>query len=244
MKNYATTGFLSTYGRTITFTISLDKPVINAFVSFSKMDVEIRKHDSTELIVDEDIMINDNYTVITQVKSLGIEVTLTQASMFTEADNIPLSVYIKEANAEFYNNFDEEETYNVTYVSALSMYVKSLKSNKNGTHMLPTDFDASLTHCYYDNNGTLILDTEKQSDVEQSDADHKTIIVLKKQLADTDYMIIRTFEEVLSGINNGTITTFTDMVNVLSPFASDYRDDIIEREDWRDEIESLENTNS
>lgn len=99
MRNYATTGFLTNSRRTIQFTISLDKPVINAEIEFSKLDIQVRQYNG-DMLIDGDV-IDSDYTVIAETKPLGIFITITQPEVFGGVNDMPVSVYIVEANGVF-----------------------------------------------------------------------------------------------------------------------------------------------
>ena len=99
MRNYSTTGFLTDSRKTICFTISLDKPIVAEEIFFSDMYLQVRSIDG-DLLIDEDVISGD-CSVITQIKKPGVFVTITRSEGFNAIDNIPLSVYVQEANGVF-----------------------------------------------------------------------------------------------------------------------------------------------
>ena len=101
MRDFATTGFLSNAKRSITFSIPLDKPAIADEVYFSSMNVQVR-HINGGFLINEDVMLGD-YTVVSNLKGMSIEVVITRAEPFDTLNDIPLSVYVVEANGQFYS---------------------------------------------------------------------------------------------------------------------------------------------
>lgn len=99
MKNFSTTGFLSNSCKTISFTIPLNKNAIADDIYFQKMDIEVR-HIGGGFLLNEDVMQSD-LTVVTKLESLGVFVSITKNTPFVSTNEIPLSVYIKEAIGVF-----------------------------------------------------------------------------------------------------------------------------------------------
>ena len=99
MTDFSTTGFLSKSCKTINFTIPLNKNVLAKEIYFEKMDLEVR-HIKGGFLINEDVIQGD-YTVVTRIKSLGILVSISRSEPFDSINNIPLSIYIKEAKGVF-----------------------------------------------------------------------------------------------------------------------------------------------
>ena len=106
MRNVSTVGFLTNGRRTIAFTIPLDKPVVADEIYFSTMHLQVR-HINGGMLINEDVM-QSNYSVLTEVQSFGIFVTITNTEQFDGIDEIPVSVYISEASGMFYTKPEEE----------------------------------------------------------------------------------------------------------------------------------------
>ena len=99
MRDFSTVGFLSNSRKTISFTIPLNKNALAEEIYFNKMDIQVR-HIQGGFLIDEDVIQGD-YTVITQLRPLGIFVTITREDSFEAINDIPLSIYIKEAEGVF-----------------------------------------------------------------------------------------------------------------------------------------------
>lgn len=197
MTNYTTTGYLTDVGRTIKFTITLDKPIVKAEIALSELNIQVRQHDSDALILNEDVMLNNEISVLTEVQDIGILVTLSKSTMFVEANNTPVSIFIVSANGTFY---DKEDGKFVEVVMA-DNYVKSMKSclpNTSSAYDLPANLISASIGCYQLQTNTLVLDTTKQRTVENADSKNEEIITLKKYLYDTDYVVVKTMESLLS----------------------------------------------
>lgn len=86
----------------------------------------------------------------------------------------------------------------------------------------------------------LILNTDRKTEIEsqrQEEAKQTEIESLKKSLADSDYIIAETFENVIA-LNN-PVTFISDFIKILVQFKSKYSDVIANRKIWRDRIEEL-----
>ena len=85
-----------------------------------------------------------------------------------------------------------------------------------------------------------ILNNDKLAELlaeEEQKAKDTEIASLKKSLADSDYIIAETFENVLA-LNN-PVTFISDFIKILVQFNSKYTDLIANRKIWRDRIEEL-----
>ena len=101
MKDFATTGFLTNSRKTIQFTIPLDKPSVAHEIYFSKLNIQVR-HINGGFLINENVIEGD-FTVTSKVEGMGILVNITRSTHFDAINDIPLSVYIVEAEGEFYS---------------------------------------------------------------------------------------------------------------------------------------------
>ena len=99
MRDFSTVGFLTNASKTIAFTIPLDKPVVCEEIYFDSMNIQIR-HIGGGFLINEDVM-QSNYSVITELRSMGIFVTITSEEAFNCISDVPLSIYISEAQGVF-----------------------------------------------------------------------------------------------------------------------------------------------
>lgn len=86
----------------------------------------------------------------------------------------------------------------------------------------------------------LIMNQDRKSEIEterNEEAKRTEIESLKKSLADTDYIVSETFENVLALDN--PVTFISDFIKVMVQFNSKYATVIANRKIWRDRIEEL-----
>lgn len=76
---------------------------------------------------------------------------------------------------------------------------------------------------------------EKQDEPERK---QKRINELKAKLTETDYLVSRTFEQVMELTN--PLTWIADVIKITSDFAKKYKQQIADRKAWREEIEELQ----
>lgn len=257
MTNYSTTGFLTDSGRTIKFTIALDMPVVNAEIAFSSLLIQVRRDEpnitgtsnvkTIEFLINEDVMLNYNLSVITQVRQIGIEVTITKPTMFTEATDIQLSVYIVQAQGEF---FEHTTGHPVSLTLDSNNYVKCIRTSSTGTYDLSDFFTLRYITCYQQNShNVLILDMSKMEDMDTYDEAALDIIQKKKNLIDTDYVVVKAFEAVITAVKGGALPTYSQFIQVLSDNVSvDEMQVISDRIEYREDIsndeEILDDTNT
>ena len=117
-------------------------------------------------------------------------------------------------------------------------YIKSLKSSPTGAYELPQDFDMEVFSCYYLDGTELVLDITKANNVKQVDSAHARISTLKKYLADTDYIMAESWEEIM-GLSN-PLTWVADVIKITLKYTQQYATVISNRKAWRKEIENLE----
>ena len=99
MTDFSTTGFLANSRRTISFTIPLNKNALAEEIYFNKMDIQVR-HINGGFLINEDVMTGD-YSVLTQLRPMGIFVSISKSEPFDCLNDVPLSIYIKEATGVF-----------------------------------------------------------------------------------------------------------------------------------------------
>lgn len=87
----------------------------------------------------------------------------------------------------------------------------------------------------------LVIDDTKKAEYEASKSKRATEerkAELHKLLDESDYLVDRTFEQVMSCTN--PVTFITDVIAIVTKFASKYGDVIANRQTWRDELEAME----
>ena len=67
----------------------------------------------------------------------------------------------------------------------------------------------------------------------------KEINELQQKLNESDYLVARTFEQVMELTN--PLTFIADVLKILAQFKAKYRDTIKNRQAWRTRIEELRN---
>ena len=102
------------------------------------------------------------------------------------------------------------------------------------------DIGEYLTCCKIEGN-KLVIDDNKKAEYEASKSKAKTEerkLELHKLLDESDYLVDRTFEQVMSCTN--PVTFITDVIAIVTKFSSKYGEVIANRQTWRDELEKLE----
>ena len=97
-----------------------------------------------------------------------------------------------------------------------------------------------LTCCKIEGN-KLVIYENKKSEHDAAKSKHTTEErkqELHRLLDESDYLVDRTFEQVMSCTN--PVTFITDVIAIVTKFASKYGDVIANRQTWRDELEKLE----
>lgn len=77
-------------------------------------------------------------------------------------------------------------------------YISRLITNSEGDYELDDDFNFEYLYCYHLANGKLILDKSKVREQKQKEEDDFLIAKYQKELAETDYKIIKCYEYQLS----------------------------------------------
>ena len=104
-----------------------------------------------------------------------------------------------------------------------------------------TLLDLKYLNCYKFINSEVILDEDKKAELiaeEESESKAEEIADLQQRLNDSDYIIARTFEEIMSLDNS--ITFIADFIKIIKQFKTQYADVLANRKTWRERIEELE----
>lgn len=87
----------------------------------------------------------------------------------------------------------------------------------------------------------LVFDENKYNELikrESSKANEKEITTLKEKLTESDYIVARAFEEVMSLTN--PLTWVADVIKIMIKYSSKYKEVISNRKSWRERIEELQ----
>lgn len=105
-------------------------------------------------------------------------------------------------------------------------YVKILDANDNGEYDIDYDsFDVKHKECYYLKDGKLKFDKEKAKSQDEKENNQLIIQELKNELNSTDFMVIKSYEYYLAGLE------------IPYDFVKLYK----QRQELRDKINELEN---
>ena len=102
------------------------------------------------------------------------------------------------------------------------------------------NIDLDYLEAYELSGNKLILNQDRKNEIEeerQNKAKQTEIESLKRSLADTDYIVSETFENVLALDN--PVTFISDFIKIMVQFNSKYATVIANRKVWRDRIEEL-----
>lgn len=99
------------------------------------------------------------------------------------------------------------------------------------------DFPDACDGWYKFEKGSFVMDEKKKEEILTNEAKQNEIIVLKQNLADTDYIFSKELEEITSLSN--PLTFVADIIKILVSYASTYKDAIAQRKAWRARIEEL-----
>ena len=120
-------------------------------------------------------------------------------------------------------------------------FVLSISHTKNDNIEIDLDkIDLKYLNAYQLSGKTLVLNQDRKNEIiaEELKADkEREIASLKRFLADSDYIIAETFENVLALDN--PVTFISDFIKIMVQFNSKYADLIANRKIWRDRIEEL-----
>jgi len=102
------------------------------------------------------------------------------------------------------------------------------------------DLTEDRMHAYKLGRNELIWDEAKYQEIlneKQKEADLKEIADLEQKLKDTDYIIARWGEEIVSLDN--PLTWVSDVIKINLKYASQYKEAFANRKRWRERIEEL-----
>lgn len=89
-------------------------------------------------------------------------------------------------------------------------------------------------------NSEIILDEQKKAELiaeETKRENENEIADLQGKLNETDYIISRTFEEIMS--LDSSVTFIVDFIKILKEFRTKYAEQLKNRKSWRQRIEEL-----
>ena len=109
----------------------------------------------------------------------------------------------------------------------------------DGKYELPLTFDIDFLRCYHLVDNELVLDEEKKASAVEEEEKQIEINDLQNKLNGTDYIIARTFEEIMALDN--PLTFIADFIKILKNFKSKYAEQLENRKTWRERIEELKN---
>ena len=121
-------------------------------------------------------------------------------------------------------------------------YIISISHSDADSIMLDLDsMDLKHLNAYKLLDGAVWFDEIKLTELiaeEQADAVAEEITDLKRKLADTDYIITETFEDIMALDNS--VTFVVDFIRIIKNFSEEYADIIALRKQWRARIKELE----
>lgn len=104
------------------------------------------------------------------------------------------------------------------------------------------DLTGLRLHAYRVGKNRLIFDEARYNlllESEQVKSNEKEVKTLKEKLNESDYIVARAFEEVMSLTN--PLTWVADVIKVMLKYSSKYKEVIANRKNWRERIEELQN---
>ena len=128
----------------------------------------------------------------------------------------------------------------------INNFVLSISHTKNDNIEITnlSEIGEYLTCCKVE--GTeLIIDETKKAEYDAAKTKEKIEerkSELHKLLNESDYLVARTFEQVMSCTN--PLTFITDVIAIVTNFSAKYGDVIANRQTWRDELEAMEATDN
>ncbi len=79
-------------------------------------------------------------------------------------------------------------------------YVKETYYDESGDYELPANFDFNHMNCYQLKNNKIVLDEKKLISIIEKENNQLIIQELKNELNSTDYMVIKSYEYYLAGL--------------------------------------------
>lgn len=133
------------------------------------------------------------------------------------------------------------------YVTTANGYVLTIVhtgTKKDYVELNLDDYDLSgdRLHAYKLGKNQLIFDEKEyqrilsEKQIKQNQAE---ITELQAKLTETDYIVSRAFEEVMSLTN--PLTWVADVIKIMIKYSAKYKEVIANRKSWRERIEELRN---
>lgn len=120
-------------------------------------------------------------------------------------------------------------------------YVLSIAhTSKDNIEINITELDLFYLNAYQLIGNKLVMNQDRKAEIDaerNEEAKQTEIESLKKSLADTDYIVSETFENVLALDN--PVTFISDFIKIMVQFNSKYATVIANRKIWRDRIKEL-----
>ena len=118
-------------------------------------------------------------------------------------------------------------------------YAINFAQASDGEYELPLTVVIDFLRFYHLVNNELVLDEEKKASAVEEEEKQIEINDLQNKLNGTDYIIARTFEEIMALDN--PLTFIADFIKILKNFKSKYAEQLENRKTWRERIEELKN---
>lgn len=116
-------------------------------------------------------------------------------------------------------------------------YVSHFVVDPNGDYEIDDDINFEFLYCYHLIDGEIVLDEEKRASQIAEEQKETEITDLHSKLNGTDYIISRTFEEIMSLDNS--VTFIVEFIKILKDFRTKYAEQLKNRKSWRQRIEEL-----
>ena len=121
-------------------------------------------------------------------------------------------------------------------------FVLSISNTKNDSIEIDnlSEIGEYLNCCKVEGTKLIIDETRKveYEATKSKSATEERKAELHKLLNESDYLVDRTFEQVMSCTN--PLTFITDVIAIVTNFSAKYGDVIANRQTWRDELEAME----
>lgn len=116
-------------------------------------------------------------------------------------------------------------------------YVSHFVVDPNGDYEIDDDLNFEFLYCYHLVGGEIVLDEEKRVSQIAEEQKETEIADLQLKLNGTDYIISRTFEEIMALDNS--VTFVVEFIKILKEFRTKYAEQLKNRKSWRQRIEEL-----
>lgn len=117
-------------------------------------------------------------------------------------------------------------------------YIKHFVTDwMDGNYEVDDGFEFEYMTCYHLVDGQIVLDEVKKQEQITQYNNEEEIIRLETLLDDSDYIVARCFEEIMALDNK--LTFIADFIGIVAKYATQYKDAIAQRKQWRARIEEL-----